>query len=99
MILSGTRKEICFNANRIPLTYQNTLKCIFIIDGRDVSVDAKLRGDKIYCDAVEFLYDHCLPNVTAQVKVKSDPHNYLENPKDVHIVIHKNQEMVKECGT
>ena len=99
MILSGTRKEICFNANSIPLTYQNTLKCIFIIDGRDVSVDAKLRGDKIYCEEVEFFYDHCSKNVTAQVKVKSDPHNYLENPRNIHFGIHKNPEMIEECGT
>ena len=97
MMLSGTKQEICYKV-LFSSALQVSLSCSFYIDGRDASVDANLKGDKICCDEMEFLYDTCSPNVTAQVFVKWGGYKYLENPTNVKLVLYKNQKMIKECG-
>lgn len=58
--------------------------CQFNIEGRVNHVNARLVGDTIYCDSMEFSYTSRAPNVSVLFAVIWGGSKPLDNPDNVH---------------
>lgn len=82
LIASGTEKAIQVKAYQPGLDY--LLVCLFVIEGMGTVVNAEMRGDTVYCNAIEFKYSSQSPNSTVELTVFWDMSKPLDNPNNLH---------------
>lgn len=58
--------------------------CEFKIDGKSTTVNGRLFGEKLYCDAVQLMYSADSPNVSATFNVLRNGLIPLANPDNIH---------------
>ncbi|XP_075218268.1 plexin A isoform X1 [Lycorma delicatula] len=99
LVSSGLKKNLRVKVHIIgQFIVQTRFVCQFNIEGRVTSVSARLLGDTIYCDAMEFSYTSRAPNITATFAVIWGGSKPLDNPDNIHVVIYRCRDMADNCG-
>lgn len=65
--------------------------CEFKIDGKSTTVNGRLFGEKLYCDAVQLMYSADSPNVSATFNVLRNGLIPLANPDNIHGNLFQNE--------
>ncbi|RWS18173.1 plexin-A4-like protein, partial [Leptotrombidium deliense] len=100
LVHSGKLHQVQVKVDKIPQFIVSTrFKCQFNIEGRVTSANARLLGDVIYCDAINFQYNSDAPNITASFAVIWDSNNPLDNPENIHVIIYRCERMAQNCGS
>lgn len=99
LVSAGLQRRIQVQVHKIPpVISQTKFACQFNAEGRVRQVEAKLLGDVVYCDPMEFTYSTPLPNITASFAVIWDNSKPLDNPDGIHVLVYQCSSMADNCG-
>lgn len=85
LVAAGTSKSIKVKVHIIgQIIVQTRFVCQFNIEGRVTSLNAKLLGDTIYCDEMEFQYTARSKDLEATFAVIWGGTKPLDNPHNIH---------------
>lgn len=85
LVAAGAKKS---TRVKVHIMQKFIVQCQFNIEGRVTSLNARLLGDTIYCDAMNFEYTSKSPNLTAKFDVIWGQTKLLDNPENVHGNLH-----------
>ncbi|XP_003737136.3 plexin-A4 [Galendromus occidentalis] len=99
LVAMGVNKIIQVRVDNIPpFIAQTKFICQFNIEGRVKQVNARMLGDTIYCDQMNFSYTSLVPNITATFAVIWDSSKPLDNPDNMHVLVYRCNAMSENCG-
>ena len=99
LVSAGLLRRIQVQVFDIPSIISSTrFGCQFNTEGRVRQVEAKLLGDVVYCDPIEFTYSTLAPNITASFAVIWDNSKPLDNPDGIHVLVYQCSSMADNCG-
>jgi plexin A len=99
LVSAGRPRRIQVQVHEIPeRILQAKFSCQINIEGRVRQVEAKLLGDVVYCDPMEFAYSSPAPNISASFAVIWDNSKPLDNPYGIHVLVYQCSAMADNCG-